>query len=123
MTTRRGTAQPRPRSTVGAGQIEEAFVTIRRVVIPGPSGREERRWQPVENLCCPVCRRPVRAEPPGYWRVADGSLPNWSHRDGRALCRIRAGGGTRIADPVPRSTAARTHRIERRGGARGPQLT
>jgi hypothetical protein len=97
-------------------------VTIRRVVIPGPSGREERRWQPVENLCCPVCRRAVRARAPGYWKVADGPVPAWSHRDGRALCRIRTDDGVRVVDPVPRF-ATRPVRVDRRGGPAAPQRT
>jgi hypothetical protein len=97
-------------------------VTIRRVVIPASTGREERRWQSVEDLCCPVCRRSVRAQPPGYWRVADGPVPRWSHRDGRALCRIRTDDGIRFVDPVPRSAAARSRRFDRGGSAAGPQL-
>lgn len=97
-------------------------MTMLRVVIPGPSVREERRWQPVDNLCCPVCRRAVQARAPGYWKVADGPVPAWSHRDGQALCRIRTDDGIRLVDPVPRSTT-RPPQAERRGGPSAPQRT
>lgn len=81
-------------------------MSIRRVVIPRASAGERQRWPSVADLCCPVCRRPVRAERPGYWRVADGPVPAWSHRDGRALCRIYTDDGARFAQPVRRSALA-----------------
>jgi hypothetical protein len=50
-------------------------VISHRFVVPGSSEREERRWQTVENLCCPVCRRAVRDQRPGYW-AADPQAPS-----------------------------------------------
>lgn len=45
--------------------------------------------------------------PPGYWKVADGPLPQWSHRDGRALCVIRTDDGPRRVGPVRRDPGSR----------------
>ncbi len=85
---------------------------MRRYVIPGSPEPERRRWTKVENLCCPVCRRGVRAKPPGYWKVGDGPLPQWSHRDGRALCLIRTDDGLQRSDPVARDRGrARTRGV------------
>lgn len=79
---------------------------IRRLaVLPAVPDRAERRWPDVRSLCCPVCRRGVRAQAPGYWRMVDGPVPSWSHRDARALCRIRTDDGIRVAEPVLRHKA------------------
>jgi len=51
-----------------------------------------------EQLICPGCGDPVRPEPPGYWRVADGlPAPQFSHPDGSALCRCIDG---TVAEPI-----------------------
>lgn len=77
-------------------------MVMRRDVVPGTPEPGRQRWSTVENLCCPVCRRGVRAKPPGYWKVADGPLPQWSHRDGRALCEINTDDGPRRTEPMER---------------------
>ncbi len=79
----------------------------RRDVVPDAADPGRRRWMKIEDLCCPVCRRGVRAKPPGYWKVADGPLPQWSHRDGRALCVIRTDDGPRRVGPVRRDPGVR----------------
>lgn len=61
--------------------------------IPGP-----HRFIDPAQLICPGCGDHVRLEPPGYWRVADGfPAPDFSHRDGSALCRSRNG---TVSEPI-----------------------
>ena len=59
---------------------------------------QQRRFVDPDQLICPGCGQPVRCEPPGYWRVADGlPAPQFSHPDATPLCRTPAG---RVADPI-----------------------
>lgn len=62
------------------------------------TGRAGRFVDP-EDLMCPGCgERPVRCEPPGYWKVADGlPAPQFSHHDATPLCRTTDG---TVADPI-----------------------
>lgn len=52
------------------------------------------------DLICPACTRPVRPEPPSFWRGEDGCpAPGWSHLDGSALCWQLSGA---LVEPVGR---------------------
>jgi hypothetical protein len=77
----------------------------RRIIIGDGANPDEQRWPDPTQLVCPVCRQPVRPEPPAYWRVADGPRPNWSHQDREPLCSVANDDGVRPTIPV---TAART---------------
>lgn len=50
--------------------------------------RADRRFVDLEDLTCPGCGQcPLRAQPPGYWRVAWGlPVAQFSHLDATALC-------------------------------------
>lgn len=64
---------------------------------PRPATASPRFVDP-DQLICPGCGDRVRPEPPGYWRVVDGlPAPQFSHPDGSALCRERAG---TVAEPI-----------------------
>lgn len=56
------------------------------ILMTGRTLAVDRRWPDPADLICPTCRRPVRAEPPAMWKVADGPVPQWSRRDGEPLC-------------------------------------
>lgn len=60
---------------------------------------QRRRFVDPEQLVCPGCGElPIRCEPPGYWRVADGlPVPQFSHQDATALCRGLDG---TVSEPV-----------------------
>jgi len=57
-----------------------------------------RRFVNPEDLICPGCGEQVRCEPPGYWVVAHGPRPDFSHPDGSALCPASANG--RPVEPI-----------------------
>ena len=83
---------------------------IRRVVIGATAEPDERRYARPEQLVCPVCREPARAQQPAYWRVADGQVPAWSHHNGEPLCPVLTDDGLRPAHPTDIRTHIRTAR-------------
>ncbi|WP_214406334.1 hypothetical protein [Pseudonocardia lacus] len=74
----------------------------RRFIIGDGSSADERRWPDPNQLVCPVCRKPAQAEPPAYWKVADGPRPDWSHEDREPLCLVPCDDGPRPAVPMAR---------------------
>ncbi|MDN5855790.1 MAG: hypothetical protein L0K86_23710, partial [Actinomycetia bacterium] len=82
-------------------------VTIHRLaILPGVTAEKARRRRPrPDELCCLACRRGVRAEPAGYWRMGRRPRPGLVTPDGRALCRIATDDGDRITEPVQRTQA------------------
>jgi len=56
-----------------------------------------RRFADPEDLICPGCGEQVRCAPPAFWRVHDGlPVPQFSHLDRSALCRVAA----TVAEPI-----------------------
>jgi hypothetical protein len=64
-----------------------------------PARGRARRFVDPMDLMCPGCCGGVRPVAPGYWVAKFGiPAPQWSHRDGSALCWTRGA----VAQPVPR---------------------
>lgn len=69
-------------------------------VVSSEQSPDELRWQNPDHLICPGCAEAVRPEPPTFWTVTAGPVPQWSHVDGEALCPAISADGHRPAEPI-----------------------